>query len=1107
MSHRKARTPQSFITLATVGIIVAACIFPTSALAQGTITGTILGTVKDASGAVLPGAKVTITNDDTGLKRLAKTDQNGVFLVPFLPIGNYRVRVEAANFRTVVQGGIRLEIDQQLPINFALQLGQVNEEIQVQADSELVNTQTSDIGEVIDNRRVTQLPLNGRQFSQLILLSAGATPEPQGIFSAPFAVAGQSPNVNGNRSDANQYLVDGIPINDITYNHLSASPSVDAIQEFKVESGMYSAEFGSTNGAQINVTLKSGTNKLHGSAWEFVRNDIFDAKNYFDQRGQPPFRQNQFGGTLGGPIIHDKTFFFLNYEGLRVRKGISITSAVPTMAMRSGDFSGLAPIFDPTTFNPATRTSSPFPNNQIPLNRFNPVATALLGFIPEPNISAGLGRNFAGFGKRVTRSDQVNTKIDHSFGSNDTFFGRFTFSDISDLNPVPGTASFETASAPVSPPGFGQNTSVRAINTAIQWTHILSQATVNQLRLGYNYTGTLQTQQNTTDFSGANGILGNDNRSYSNGVPVFNILGFSSFGGTTFDLDWRNNSFALIDDFSHAHGRHTIKVGFSGERLLQTTRFLLSPRGSFTFRNIFTANPQSPTNTGNAFGDFLLGVPNTAAAGVGDNLVHLQTWRFGSYLEDDWKVTPKLTLNLGVRYEVTPHWVEKDNKWSNIDLSGGGQFVIASNHGEINPAANLAAFPTLKFVTSDKVGFPRALVNNDYNNVAPRVGFAYSIGESAKTVLRGGYGIFYTRDIVASNGLSFDPPFFGNKSFTNGNLANLIPLQTALISTSTVLPNAQGLAKNAPTGYMQQWSLSMEHQLASDLVIETTYLGTKGTKLNASISPNQAIAGTTPLAQRLPFPNLAAGVSLSGSYGWSSYNAFTASVRKNYTHGLTFSANYTWAKSLDTISSGNSNTANANKPQDSRNIAAEWGPSIFDARHRFVANYYYDLPFGRSGKFNIDNRVLKFLLGGWATTGILTLQGRLPFSPLLAIDRSGTGVFQDRPDQVGDPNAISDRTPDKFFNTAAFALQPAGQFGNAHRDTIRGPNFYQFDASMIKAAKLTEAQQLEFRAEFFNLINHPNFKLPNRIFGTPDFGQVFSAYDPREIQFGLKYSF
>jgi hypothetical protein len=1089
----------------TVAIVIA--LVESIAVGQGTITGTILGTVKDPSGAVISGARITLTKEDTGVARESITDRDGNFLVAFLPIGKYIARVQANGFRTEVRSGIGLEIDQKLPVNFTLQIGQVTEQIDVQAEAGLVNSQTSDIGELIENRRVVQLPLNGRQFSQLILLTAGATPEPQGIFSAPFAVAGQNPNVNGNRSDANQYLIDGISINDITYNHLSASPSVDAIQEFKVQSGMYSAEFGSTNGAQVNVTLKSGTNRVHGSVWEFVRNDKFDSKNYFDRRSIPPFRQNQFGGTLGGPIIRGKTFFFVNYEGLRIRKGISITSAVPTLAMRRGDFSGLAPIFNPATFNPVTKTSTQFANNVIPDARISAVAKAVLALIPEPNISSGLGRNFAGFGKRITDSDQVNTRIDHNFSGNDTIFGRFTFSDISDLNPVPGTASFETASAPVSPPGFGQNTSVRSVNTAIQWTHIFSQSVVNQVRLGYNYTGTLQTQENTSDFSSANAIQGNDNRTLSNGVPVFNIIGFSSFGGTTFDLDWRNNSFTLIDDLSYVRGRHTIKAGFSGERLLPTTRFLLSPRGSFTFRNIFTADPQNPTTTGNSFADFLLGLPNTAAAGVGDNLVHLQSWRFGGYVQDDWKVNTRLTVNFGIRYEATPHWIEKDNKWANIDLTGAGRFVIASNHGEINPTAKLASFPTLIFVTSNTTSFSRALVDDDYNNVAPRIGFVYALDEQAKTVLRSGYGIFYTRDVVASNGLSFNPPFFGNKSFTNGNLASLIPIQTALISTGTVLPNAQGIAKNSPNGYMQQWSLGFQHQLASNLVVEASYLGTKGTKLAASISPNQAIPGTTPLAQRLPFPNLAAGVSLAGPYAWSSYNALTVSMRKSFSHGLSFSTNYTWAKSLDTLSSGNSNTANANKPQDSRNIAAEWGPSIFDARHRLVANYIYELPFGKGKRFAIENRGVDFLLGGWSTTGILTLQGRLPFSPLLGIDRSGTGVLQDRPDQVGDPNAIDNRTPDKYFNTAAFALQPAGQYGNAHRDSIRGPNFYQFESSLIKSFKVRESQQLEFRAEFFNLFNHPNFKLPNRIFGTADFGQVFSAYDAREIQLGLKYAF
>ncbi len=988
--------------------------------------------------------------------------------------------MRSANFQTEVRSGVRLDISQKLLQNFSLGVGAVEQQVQVAGEANLVNTQSADLGEVIENLRVTSLPLNGRQFAQLILMTAGATPEPQGIFSAPFAVAGQSPNVNGNRSDANQYLLDGLSLNDLTYNHLSASPSVDAIQEFKVQSGLYSAEFGSANGAQINISLKSGTNAFHGSIWEFVRNDIFDARNFFDRQQIAPFRQNQYGGTFGGPIAKNRTFFFTNYEGLKIRKGISITSAVPTVAMRGGDFTGVANIFDPTTFNATTGTSPPFLNNRIPDARISPVARAVLALYPLPNLSSGLGRNFAGSGKRIVDSDQFNGRVDHNFRTTDTMFARFTFSNVGDLNPVPGTASFETASAPVSPPGFGQKTRVKNVNTVVQYTHLFTSNAINQARIGYNYTGTLQTQENTSDFSSALGIKGNDNRRYSNGIPVFNIVGFSSIGGTTFDLDWNNHTYTVIDDLSYAHGRHTFKIGTSIEKLQPATRFLLSPRGSYTFRNIFTADPKNATNTGNAFADFLLGLPNTAAAGVGDNLVHLRSWRWGSYFQDDWKLSQRLTLNLGIRYELLPRWTEKDNKWSNIDLANGGRFVIASNKGEINPAANLAAFPTLTFVTSDKVGWPRALVDGDYNNFAPRVGFAYGLDNDGRSVVRGGYGVFFAREVVASAGLSFDPPFFGNKSFTNSNRSSLIPVETSLISTGTILPNAQPISRNYPIGYVQQWSFGVERQVTQNAALEVSYLGTKGTKLDTSISPNQPLPGLTPLAQRLPFPNLAAGVSLMGAFAWSSYNALNVHLQTRAVRGLTAAVNYTWSKSLDTISSGNSNTANANKPQDSHN--------------------------GHGRRFDLS-KAGNAIFGGWTTTGILTLQGRVPFSPLLAIDRSNTGVLQDRPDQVGDPNAISNRTPDHFFNTAAFALQPAGQFGNARRDTIRGPNFYQFDASLIKAARLTERQQIEFRAEFFNLPNHTNFKLPNRIFGTPDFGQVFSAYDSREIQFGLKYSF
>lgn len=1078
--------------------------FAAVAAAQGTITGTILGTVTDETGAVLPNVTITATQTATSQVRSTSTNGVGQYTLPFLPIGPYRLTAEKQGFKTEARSGFSLAIDQQLTANFTLAVGSVNEQISVNAEASQLKTESAEVSETFENKRVVALPLNGRQFVQLVLLTAGATPEPQGIFSQPFATAGQSPNVNGNRSDSNNYLLDGISINDITYNHLSASPSVDAIEEFKVQGALYTAEFGSAPGAQVNVTLKSGTNNFHGGAWEFFRNDVLDSRNFFDGRNVSPFRQNQFGGTLGGPIQKDKTFFFFNYEGLRIRKGIPLTSALPTQPLRNGDFTGFGTVYDPKSYSSTTNTSTPFLRNQIPADRFDASSKALLALIPVP-ASNQLGRNYTGFGPRRVDSDQVNVKGDRNFGPNNLLMARFTYSNIGDLEPVPGIASFETASAPVGPPGFGQKTAIRDVNAVLQYTRIFSSSISNQFRAGYNRTQIAQTQQNKTDFSAQTGIQGNDGRVFSNGVPVFSILGFSSLGGTTFDLGWRNNSYPIIDDLAWIRGRHTIKIGFSGEILHPNTQFLLSPRGSFTFRNIFTADPRTPGTTGQAFADFLLGLPNQAAAGVGNTLVYLRTYRIGTYVQDDWKVNSKLTINLGIRYEFSPRYKEKYNRWVNFDTRTGN-FVLASDNGKTNPAAQIRSFPTLTFVTDQQTTLPRqSLVKDDRNNFAPRIGFAYTPVQN--TVIRAGYGIFYT-SLNASDGLSFNPPFFGNKSFLNSSFASLIPTETALISQTAVTPNAQVLAVDRPLGYVQQWSLNIQRDLGHQWIVEGIYLGSKGTKLSNSVSPNQAVPGPGPLTSRLPYPNLSPGLSYSSSLAWSTYESSTLKLQKAYSNGLVLASNYTWAHSIDISSSGNSNAANANKPQDSRNLSAEKGDSIFDARHRFVFDGSYDLPFGPGKRWanNLSGLGAR-LVEGFSFSGIITIQSRLPFSPQLGIDRSGTGVNQDRPNAIGDPNAIGNRTPDQFFNTGAFALQNAGLYGNAGRDTIRGPNLHDVDFSILKTTRVGEGRQLEFRAESFNLLNRPNFKLPNRIFGTPDFGKIFSAYDAREIQFGLKFVF
>lgn len=1076
--------------------------------AQGTVTGTILGTVRDETGAIIPRAQITVINIATGLRRDAVTGDTGDYVVPFLPVGEYMVVAEMTGFRKEVRRGITLQIDQRVRVDFVLKVGEVVEEINVYEQASLLKTDSSDIGELVEHKRVVELPLNGRQFIQLALLTAGATPMPEGIFSGPFAIAGGSPNVNGNRADANNYLLDGVSINDTTFHHLSVSPSVDAVQEFKVQSSLYSAEFGSSGGAQVNVAIKSGTNEFHGTLWEFLRNDVLDARNFFDAEQPPPFRQNQFGFTSGGPLARDRSFFFASYEGLRIRKGITIPSVVPSEDMRRGDFRSLAPIFDPLTFDPRTGSIQQFPNNVIPPERISPVARALLERVPLPNRPAAV-RNFVGFGKRRNNSDQFNIRIDQNFSSNDTFAARFTFSNILNTEPIPGAASFQTGSAPLRPPGFGHTTKLRNRNLALQHTHIFRPNLLNQFRFGYNYTRSRQLPENPVDFIGANGILGTNRGDIGLGVPVFSIVGFSLLGDNGFDLNWRNHTFSYIDDLSYSRGTHSIKAGISIDRIQANPQFLLIPRGQFNFRNQFTANPRDPLRTGHAFADFLLGLPFTALAGVGDTQAYYRGTRWAFYVQDDWKARPNLTFNIGVRYELATPLVEKFDRLSNLDIETGN-FVLSSRNSKTNPAARTGDFRTLTFVTSEQARFPRALIDGDFNNWAPRFGLAYSFGDR-KTVIRAGFGIFYSRGgfspISIVGGLTFNPPFFGSRFFSNTSLTNLVEVRSALVAPGITLPAPQVRVRDKALGYTQQWSLNIQREITSSLLIEAIYLGSRGNKLDEVVQMNQAVPGPGPLSGRVRWPFLATTLSVGGPFGWSTYHSFTLQARQRLSRGLAFNANYTISKSLDTISLGLSTNANANRPQNSHDVGADYGPSVFDIRHRLVLNYSYDLPMGPGKRFANISGAAGRLLGGWQLAGIVVVQGGTPFSPLVPFDRSGTGGFQDRPDQIADPNKVDKRTPERFFNTSAFQLQPAGRFGNAGRNTIRGPGFATFDLSLIKNTSIDERHVLQFRAEFFNLFNRVNFNLPNRTFGTPDFGVVFSAKDAREIQFALKYIF
>ena len=1045
--------------------------FGISAMQGQVVTATLLGTVRDPNGAVVPGVQVQAVLIGRNLSRMTTTNAQGEYELSFLPVGIYRISASAPGFKARVQDNVELRLDQRQRVDFSLQIGAVNEQVTVTSEVPLVNADSSNIGEVIEQRRVIELPVKTRQFIDLVTLTPGATPEVSGAFGGQFALAGVTVNVNGNRQDANNFLLNGIPINDSMWGRMAVSPSVDAIQEMKVQSFLYSAEFGSAGGAQVNLSMRSGQNTPHGSVFGFFRRDNFDSRNYFATQ-KPPLSRNDYGFSLGGPIIRSKTFFFINMERYTSTQGITLISSVPTTALRAGDFTGFAPVIDPAT-------KAPFPNNRIPDARIDPISKAVLALLPTPTGSGA--NNFSGVENSYGRATQGNIRLDHQLSKADSISGHFNISDILGQDPVPG-----------SPPGFAPIITLKTKTLGAQWTRVISSTTVNQFRFGYTRSETVTlTNHPNLDFAAQVGIQGTSHLPQTFGVPRISITGFSPIGDTVSTLSGETGDYHFIEDFSHTIGRHSLKTGLTLSRLKPSPFFAVTPRGNFSYLG---------TYTGNAFADFLLGLPATGSVGVGDPLVNGRAWRVGTYVQDDWRVNSHLTLNLGVRYELLTPPTDTTNRISNLDLTTG-RIIIPCDDGKPSPKADLTKFPQFTFVCNSDVGLGKGLTKSDTNNFGPRVGFAYSTA-SDKVVVRGGYGIFYGYPPMAVRigTPSFSIPFFSQVTSTN-SLTNPVPTATLLTTPTVTAFAGQPFSTDYRAGRVQEWSLGVEYQPNPSSVVGVTYLGSHGSDLYSQMLPNQAVPGPGSVNSRKSFPLLAANLIWSGPIGTSNYNSMQVRYEQRPWHGLGLVVHYTYSKALDTASNLLSNAANPSVPQNSRNIDAEYSRASFDARHRFLANGLYQVPFSsHSGGWNR-------LVGGWEIGLVLTLQSNTPFSPILPQDQSGTGGFADRPNQVGDPNNIASRTPARFFNTAAFALQQAGTFGSAGRNTINGPNYRNLDLSVLKNIVITETHRLQLRVEAFNALNHPNFLIPNRNFGTPQFGTVTSARDGRTMQFGAKYLF
>ena len=1065
-----------------------------------TNTGDIAGVVHDISGGVLPGATVTARHTATGLVVERVTDPAGRFVLPALRTGAWDVTAALAGFASQTHLGIAVELGRTVSIEFKLGVETLIEHVDVVVDAGLLQTNTAEISDVIDNRQVVQLPLNGRNFLALAQLTHAVVLPPGGTRGDALQQAGPLPNVGGQRSGHNIYLLDGAKVTDELFNNLVINPSVDSIQEFRIQKSMYPAEFGGKASALINVATKSGGNVVRGSLFEFHRNDAFDARNYFDAKDAPvpPLRQNQFGGVLGGPLAKDRRFFFASYEGLRMDRSLTRTFSVPSEAIRRGDFAGFAPICDPLPIQPATAGCAPFPDNRIPAGRIDPIAARFLEHVPRAT-SAGPFQNLTSVERSTREIDQFTVRVDDRLSVDDQMFARLSTFDADELQPFGTSALQETLV-----PGFGRTLGTKTWNLSISDTHTFGASLLNELRVGWmNVEGGQVSVNRGATFAADVGLAGVSRDPRDAGFPQISTAGlFSTMGDPTSFVFRRNRHLELYDNVTFDRGAHRVKVGAYYFHLRLRPEQPDNARGAFAFTGQFT---------GNAFADFLLGYPASATSGTGRGDEDGRTNWLHLYAQDDWRVRDDLTVNVGLRYEYNQHMFDARNRLSSVDLSvPGGRFVIASDEdGTIDPAARaLLPLVPIPYVTSAAAGWGRGLLEPSAVRLAPRTGLALTFN-NAKGVVRGGYGVFLNQWAYSvQTAFARNLPFFFTRQVDVPADAAVPALRTRdiLASDATGTIGASIMDHEYNVEYSQTWSGGVQYELLPSTIVDVSYMGTWTRGADNATVRNVPEPGPGPIQSRRPIPQLSR-INAIRFDGRSIYHALTLRAERRARSRFAYAVNYTLSSSKDDASSPGPTESEANVPQNVNNIFAEsgeWARSSFDHRHQFVASGMYELPF-----FAGAGGLTEAALGGWRVNAIITAQSGAPFTVNLGVDRANVGAGPaQRPDQLRDPNLRGgDRSPDRWFDTSAFALPPPFRFGTAPRNSVIGPGFAALDFAVAKTWEVTARTRVELRWETFNLFNRANFDVPNRIFGTPNFGRIFSAKNPREMQFGLRVSF
>ena len=1101
-------------------LLIVAC-----AVASAQVTGTIMGSVVDPTDRGVAAAAITITDVNKGTTKTSTTDEVGNYNVPFLPIGTYRVSAESAGFKRAQMAEILLNVDDTKRVDFKLEVGSTTESITVEATAPLVRADSAELGEVISRGAVEELPLNGRNFALLVYLVPGVTTGQPGenlSGSSTFNPrAASNFNALGSQANANGWLVDGISDNEYTFNTVIIQPSVESVQEFKVLTGTFSAEFGRGAGV-VSTQTKSGSNTLHGSAFEFLRNSYMDARNFFNAKPtlQPPFRRNQFGGSAGGAIIKNRTFFFSDYYGWREYKGQTYVNSVPTAQERTGDFSDwkqangtLIPIYDPTStqvVNGATVRNA-FPGNVIPASMINPVSANVVSLYPLPN-APGLTSNYVAMVPRTVNDNGFNFRIDHRISDKDSAFVRYSFEHFN-LNSPPGQSACCLPSNPnlISKFDLGpyvagpQVTWLGTSGLALNETHVFGPTLVNEFVGGYDRFDPI-TRQSDYGHNTANslGIMGiNFDPPATTGIPGIAPGDFTGFSGgpNMAPVNPRETVIQLGDSISKTIGAHRLKFGYRYIRNLLSPYDHTNTRGAINFADNFTNNPQTSTG-GNGVATLLLGWTTGGSRGVMLDVPYMTNQEHAAFFEDDWKVSRRLTLNLGLRYDVFVPDVEKYNHIGNFNLA-----TLNMNYAGVDGVSASAGKETR------------------YKNFGPRLGFAWDPLGTGKVVVRGGYGMSYFPEMATATGLvSFQVPWIVAQSYApatspigmagvptiNQPFAAPIPVQpmtTADLNAAN--PSVIGNGMNNLTPYYESWNLDVEKQFTETLLGEVAYAGSRGIHLLLGYNPDEIEPGPgTNASRRLIQPlNNMSSISEDDPRNMSNYNALQAKLTKRMSKGVQFLLSYTYGRELDYGAETNG-CAQVCGVQTVTNFKAGYGPAGFGIKERFVASGLFELPFGK-GKHFLNNGMPSRIFGGVEVDLISTVQTGLPFTLTMA-----NGVNNGAPSW---PNRVcsgvsSKPDPYQWYDPSCFAAPPNNTYGNSARGVLYQPGYKDFDLSALRRFQLRERLTLQLRLDAFNSLNSPIFGPPATTFNPTAAagvnGRITSTNtDNRELQVSARFQF